>query len=99
MAEAVLSLDLLTSSREASRRKARSPMARLGLHVPFWGGFQTWAGALDSARDTLRVELERYIDQGHEWASWWSGPNSQRSNIAQDSGTAPLNMPSMRTRS
>jgi DNA-binding CsgD family transcriptional regulator len=34
------------------------------------GRVQMWEGALGSARDTLRAELERYIDQGHESASW-----------------------------
>ena len=34
------------------------------------GQQQMWAGALDTARDTLEVELGRYLDQGHETASW-----------------------------
>ncbi|MEX0755062.1 MAG: AAA family ATPase [Actinomycetota bacterium] len=34
------------------------------------GRFQLWKGALDAARDTLHVELERYLEQGHESASW-----------------------------
>ena len=34
------------------------------------GRVQMWEGALGSARDTLHAELERYIDQGHESASW-----------------------------
>jgi DNA-binding CsgD family transcriptional regulator len=34
------------------------------------GRVQMWEGALGSARDTLHGELERYIDQGHESATW-----------------------------
>ena len=34
------------------------------------GRLQLWGGALDAARDTLHVELERYLEQGHESASW-----------------------------
>jgi DNA-binding CsgD family transcriptional regulator len=34
------------------------------------GRLQLWEGALDAARDTLHVELERYLEQGHESASW-----------------------------
>lgn len=34
------------------------------------GRLQLWEGALDVARDTLHVELERYLEQGHESASW-----------------------------
>jgi len=34
------------------------------------GWQQMWAGALDTVRDTLEVELARYLDQGHETASW-----------------------------
>ncbi len=31
---------------------------------------QTWAGALDRARETLRVELDRYVEQGREVLTW-----------------------------
>jgi DNA-binding CsgD family transcriptional regulator len=31
---------------------------------------QTWAGALDLARETLRVELDRYVEQGREVLTW-----------------------------
>ncbi len=34
------------------------------------GRLQLWEGALDVARETLHVELERYLEQGHESASW-----------------------------
>ena len=34
------------------------------------GRLQLWEGTLDAARDTLHVELERYLEQGHESASW-----------------------------
>ncbi len=34
------------------------------------GWQQTWRGELDDARATLEGELNRYVDQGHETASW-----------------------------
>jgi len=34
------------------------------------GRLQLWKGALDAARDALQVELDRYLEQGHESASW-----------------------------
>ncbi len=34
------------------------------------GRLRLWEGALDAARDTLQVELDRYLDQGHEAATW-----------------------------
>jgi DNA-binding CsgD family transcriptional regulator len=34
------------------------------------GRFQLWEGVPDAARDTLHTELERYLEQGHESASW-----------------------------
>jgi DNA-binding CsgD family transcriptional regulator/tetratricopeptide (TPR) repeat protein len=34
------------------------------------GRLRLWEGALDVARDTLQVELERYLEQGHEAATW-----------------------------
>ena len=34
------------------------------------GQLRLWEGALDAARDTLQVELDRYLVQGHEAATW-----------------------------
>jgi DNA-binding CsgD family transcriptional regulator len=34
------------------------------------GRQQIWAGALDSARETFQVELERYVEQGREVLTW-----------------------------
>jgi DNA-binding CsgD family transcriptional regulator len=34
------------------------------------GQLQMWAGALASARETLEVELDRRLEQGHETATW-----------------------------
>jgi DNA-binding CsgD family transcriptional regulator len=34
------------------------------------GRRQAWAGALDPARATLRVELDRYVEQGREVLTW-----------------------------
>jgi DNA-binding CsgD family transcriptional regulator len=31
---------------------------------------QTWAGAFDAARETLQVELDRFVDQGREVLTW-----------------------------
>jgi len=31
---------------------------------------QTWAGAFDAARETLKVELDRFVDQGREVLTW-----------------------------
>jgi DNA-binding CsgD family transcriptional regulator len=70
MAEAVL-------GRDPADLLARGISAEGGLaygEVPSpktcLGRVQMWEGALGSARDTLHAELERYIDQGHESASW-----------------------------
>ena len=43
--------------------------------------------------------VERYIDQGHESASWVVRAQLAEIEFAQVGGTAPPNMPSMRTRS
>jgi DNA-binding CsgD family transcriptional regulator len=43
--------------------EATPPRACLGM-------LQMWAGELDSARETLDVELNRYLDHGHETATW-----------------------------
>ena len=34
------------------------------------GRIRLWEGEIDAARDALRLELERYLEQGHEAASW-----------------------------
>jgi len=34
------------------------------------GRLQLWEGVLDAARETLHAELERFLEQGHESASW-----------------------------
>jgi DNA-binding CsgD family transcriptional regulator len=34
------------------------------------GRLQLWEGALDAARDTFLVELDRFLEQGHESGSW-----------------------------
>jgi DNA-binding CsgD family transcriptional regulator len=34
------------------------------------GRLRLWEGAIDEARDTLQVDLERYLEQGHEGATW-----------------------------
>jgi DNA-binding CsgD family transcriptional regulator len=70
MAEAVLghdSADLLARgiSEEGALAYGEVTTPRTCL-----GRLQLWEGALDEARDTLQVELERYLEQGHESASW-----------------------------
>jgi DNA-binding CsgD family transcriptional regulator len=70
MAEAVLGhdpADLLARgiSKEGALAYGEVPTARTCL-----GRLQMWEGALDAARDTLQVELDRYLEQGHESASW-----------------------------
>ena len=70
MAEAVLAhdpADLLARgiSEEGALAYGEVTTPRICL-----GRLHLWEGALDAARDTLRVELERYLEQGHESASW-----------------------------
>jgi DNA-binding CsgD family transcriptional regulator len=70
MAEAVLGhdpADLLARgiSKEGALAYGELPTPRTCL-----GRVQLWEGALDTARDTLHAELERYLEQGHESASW-----------------------------
>ena len=70
MTEAVLGhdpADLLARgiSKEGALAYGEVPTPRACL-----GRLQLWGGALDAARDTLHVELERYLEQGHESASW-----------------------------
>jgi len=70
MTEAVLGhdpADLIARgiSEEGALAYGEVPTARTCL-----GRLQMWEGVLDAARDTLHVELERYLEQGHESASW-----------------------------
>jgi len=44
--------------------------ADLGTVRTCLGWQQMWAGSLDAARDTLSAELDRYLAQGHQTASW-----------------------------
>jgi DNA-binding CsgD family transcriptional regulator len=69
-AEAVLGhdpTDLLARgiSEEGALAYGEVPTPRICL-----GQIQLWEGALDAARDTLHDELERYLEQGHEAASF-----------------------------
>ncbi len=55
--------------REVSAEGALA-VAELSTPRTCLGQQQMWAGALETARATLEVELGRYLDQGHETASW-----------------------------
>jgi DNA-binding CsgD family transcriptional regulator len=70
MAEAVLGHDSADLLARGISKEGALAYGEVGTPRTCLGRIQLWAGALDAARDTLHVELERYLEQGHESASW-----------------------------
>ena len=70
LAEAVLGRDPTDLLARGISAEGALAFGEVGSPRTVLGRVQMWAGALDPARDTLIAELERYIDQGHESASW-----------------------------
>jgi DNA-binding CsgD family transcriptional regulator len=70
IAEAVLGQDPADLLARGISAEGALAYGEVGSPRTVLGQVQMWAGALASARDTLHTELERYIDQGHESASW-----------------------------
>jgi transposase InsO family protein len=82
--------DVLRGIEFIRKVKAVNPHVEIIMYrydpVPLAG--EMWQGALDSARDTLRAELEVYIDQGHESASW--GVRAQLAEVELRAGRAEV---------
>jgi DNA-binding CsgD family transcriptional regulator len=70
MATCVLGQDTTDVLVEAVSKEAQLDYSDTGTLRTCLGWQQMWAGALDAARETLGVELDRYIEEGHETASW-----------------------------
>ncbi len=70
MAEAVLGRDPTDSLVQGISDESALAFGEVGTPRTCLGRIKMWEGSLDSARETLQAELERYIDQGHESASW-----------------------------
>jgi DNA-binding CsgD family transcriptional regulator len=70
MAACVLGQNTTDVLVEAVSKEAKLDYSDTGTLRTCLGWQQMWAGALDAARETLRVELDRYLDEGHETASW-----------------------------
>jgi DNA-binding CsgD family transcriptional regulator len=70
MAEAVLGHDPADLLVRGIAQEGTLAYGEVGTSRTCLGRLQLWGGALDAARDTLHVELERYLEQGHESASW-----------------------------
>jgi DNA-binding CsgD family transcriptional regulator len=70
MSEAVLGRDPADHLARGISEEGALAYGEVGAPRACLGRVQMWEGALGSARDTLSVELERYLEQGHESASW-----------------------------
>ena len=70
MAEAVLGHDPADLLARGISEEGALAYGEVATPRTCLGRLQLWEGALDAARDTLHVELERYLEQGHESASW-----------------------------
>jgi DNA-binding CsgD family transcriptional regulator len=70
MAACVLGQDMTDVLVEAVSKEAKLDYSDTGTLRTCLGWQQMWAGALDAARQTLNVELDRYLLEGHETASW-----------------------------
>jgi DNA-binding CsgD family transcriptional regulator len=70
LAEAVLGRDPAELLARGISEEGALAHGEVGSPRTALGRTQMWQGALDSARDTLVADLERYVDQGHESASW-----------------------------
>jgi len=70
MAEAVLGHDPADLLARGISKEGVLAYGEVGTPRTCLGRLQLWKGALEAARDTLHVELERYLEQGHESASW-----------------------------
>jgi DNA-binding CsgD family transcriptional regulator len=70
MAEAVLGHDPADLLVRGIAQEGTLAYGEVATSRTCLGRLQLWGGALAAARDTLHVELERYLEQGHESASW-----------------------------
>jgi DNA-binding CsgD family transcriptional regulator len=70
MAGCVLGLDSSDVLAQSASLEGQLDYSDLGTSRTCLGWQQMWAGALDAARETFRAELDRYLVQGHETASW-----------------------------
>lgn len=70
MAEAVLGQESAHLLARGISQEGALAYGEAGTPRTCLGRLQLWEGAIDAARDTLQVELERYLEQGHEAATW-----------------------------
>src|SRR5439155_8963806 len=70
MAVGVLGLDATHLLERGISQEGTLDYNELGTPRICLGLQQTWAGALDTARETLHVELDRFVDQGREVLTW-----------------------------
>jgi DNA-binding CsgD family transcriptional regulator len=70
MAACVLGEDMTDVLVETLSQESKLDYSDTGTLGTCLGWQQMWAGALDAARETLSVELDRYLEEGHETASW-----------------------------
>jgi len=70
MAACVLGQDVTAVLVEAVSKETKLDYSDTGTLRTCLGWQQMWAGDLDAARETLNEELDRYLEEGHETASW-----------------------------
>jgi DNA-binding CsgD family transcriptional regulator len=70
IAEAVLGRDPADLLDRGISEEGVLAYGEVGTPRTCLGRLQMWEGVLDAARKTLHVELERFLEQGHESASW-----------------------------